>query len=202
MKFSEIFIYGVAYAHKVVDFIIWHLIKLLELPYVRLQGVIVSGNVEFRGWCHIYKHISSNIKIGSHCVFIYSSSANHVGLNHRCSVSTMREGASIIIGNNVGISSSSITAFSNITIGDNVRIGANCVIMDGDFHLNDSRVSSPRPIKICDNVWLGYGVAVLKGVTIGENTVIGVNSVVTKDIPANSIAVGNPCKVIRSLKNN
>ena len=99
----------------------------------------------------------------------------------------------------MGVSSSSITAFTSITIGDNVRIGANCVIMDGDFHLDDPRVSEPKPIVINNNVWLGYGVVVMKGVTIGENTVIGVNSVVTRDIPANVVAAGSPCKVIKAL---
>lgn len=55
------------------------------------------------------------------------------------------------------------------------------------------------PIHIGDNVWLGGGVIVCPGVSIGDNTVIGAGSVVTKDIPANVLAVGNPCRVIRTI---
>lgn len=111
----------------------------------------------------------------------------------------MRQGAKIIIGAGTGISSSTITSWKSVYIGNNVRIGANCVIMDGDFHLDDPRVSDARPIIIESGVWLGANVVVLKGITIGKNTVIGMNSIVTKDIPENCIAAGNPCKVIRFI---
>ena len=55
------------------------------------------------------------------------------------------------------------------------------------------------PIVVGDNVWIGAGVQVMPGVTIGSNVVIGSGSIVTKDIPSNSVAVGNPCKVIRQI---
>ena len=171
-----------------------------ESVYLRVIGVVYNGKGKFRGWCSIYRYPGSRIIIGKKCSFNSSHYSNHIGLNHRCILSTMSKNASIILGNNVGMSSSSITSFKEVIIGDNVRIGANCVIMDGDYHLNDSRVSLPKAIKICNNVWLGYGVVVMKGVTIGENSVIGVNSIVTKDIPANVVAAGNPCKIIRSIK--
>lgn len=57
-----------------------------------------------------------------------------------------------------------------------------------------------RPVEIGDNVWIGGGVIILSGVSIGENSVIGAGSVVTKSIPADCVAVGNPCKVIRNFK--
>ena len=56
-----------------------------------------------------------------------------------------------------------------------------------------------RPITIGNNVWIGAGAVVLPGVTIGDNTVIGAGSIVTKDIPAHVVAVGNPCKVLRTI---
>lgn len=171
----------------------------LESFYLKAIGVEIQGKNKFRGWCSVYKRPQTRISLGSGCSFNSSHYSNHIGLNHRCIITTMRNGASIQIGNNVGISSSSITSFESVTIGNNVRIGANCVIMDGDFHLDDPRTSPPRPVIICDNVWLGYGVVVMKGVTIGENSIIGVNSVVTKDIPANVVAAGNPCKIIKEL---
>ena len=83
-----------------------------------------------------------------------------------------------------------------------MRCGANTLITDGDWHLDDPRAGEPAPIIIEENVWLGEGVKVLKGVTIGKNTVIGVGSVVTKNIPANVMAAGNPCRVIKELNKN
>lgn len=56
-----------------------------------------------------------------------------------------------------------------------------------------------QPIHIGNNVWLGAGVIVLPGVTIGDNSVVGAGSVVTKDIPANVVAVGNPCRILREI---
>ena len=81
-----------------------------------------------------------------------------------------------------------------------MRCGANTYIASTDAHTDDYRAGKDRPVVIEDNVWLGLNVVVLKGVHIGENSVIGANSVVTKDIPANVIAAGNPCKIIRHIE--
>ena len=107
--------------------------------------------------------------------------------------------AIIKIGNNCGFSGTSISAFKSISIGDNVKCGANTFIMDSDWHPEDYRSGLSSPVIIEDNVWLGLNVVVLKGVKVGANSVIGANSVVTKSIPANVVAAGNPCKIIRSL---
>lgn len=66
---------------------------------------------------------------------------------------------------------------------------------------SDPRAGKPKPVIIEENVWIGEGVKVLKGVTIGKNSVIGAGSVVTKSIPDNVIAAGNPCKVIKQINN-
>lgn len=167
--------------------------------YLFLNGVDCERGVETRGWLHVYRRKDSIIKLGENCRFNSLAYYNHIGLNHRCSLATMGVNTCIIIGKNCGISSSSITAFKRIEIGDNVRIGANCVIMDADFHFDDPRSGEPQPIKIGNRVWLGANVVVMKGVTIGDNSIIGMNSVVTKDIPENSVAVGSPARVIRQL---
>lgn len=90
-----------------------------------------------------------------------------------------------------------------ITIGDNVFIAPNvCLITEEHAMDVKQRVAGleyTHPVTIGDNVWICAGVLVLPGVTIGSNSVIGAGSVVTKDIPPNSLAVGNPCKVIRTL---
>ena len=90
-----------------------------------------------------------------------------------------------------------------IDIGDNVFIAPAVQIYTVfhplERHRRAERYIATRPVSIGNDVWLGGGSIVLPGVSIGDNCVIGAGSVVTKDIPANSIAVGNPCKVIRQL---
>lgn len=90
-----------------------------------------------------------------------------------------------------------------IYIGDNVMIGPNVTICTATHpispELRRRQAQYNLPVHIEENVWLGGGVFVMPGVTIGENSVIGANSVVTKDIPANVVAVGNPCRVLREI---
>lgn len=114
-------------------------------------------------------------------------------------ISTITRKGRISIGDNCGFSGTVIASALSITIGNNVRCGANTLITDTDWHQDDPRTGKDAPVIIEDNVWLGYGVKVLKGVTIGQGTLIGAGSIVTKSIPANVIAAGNPCKVIREL---
>lgn len=111
----------------------------------------------------------------------------------------------------------------NIEIGDNFYANVNCVILDEakvtfgdnvfvapdcgfytaghpfDVEQRNSGLEYARPIVVGSNVWIGARVCVLPGVTIGDNSVIGAGSVVTKDIPSGVLAVGNPCRVIRKL---
>ena len=91
-----------------------------------------------------------------------------------------------------------------ITIGDDVQIGPNVQLLTPTHPVEPeprrAKLEAARPITIADNVWLGGGAVVLPGVSIGENTVVGAGSVVTKDLPANVVAVGNPARVIRSLR--
>ena len=91
-----------------------------------------------------------------------------------------------------------------IIFGDDVKIGPQCGFYTA-LHPLDSEpraagLETAEPIRVGNNVWFGGGVKVLAGVTIGDNCVIGAGSVVTHDIPANSLAYGNPCRVVRKLK--
>ncbi len=92
---------------------------------------------------------------------------------------------------------------AQITFGDNVLIGPNCgfytAIHPIDAEERSTFAESAKPITVGNDVWIGGNVTVLPGVTIGSNTVIGAGSVVTKDIPSNVVAVGNPCKVLRNI---
>lgn len=112
----------------------------------------------------------------------------------------------------------------NIEVGENFYSNVNCVILDGakvtfgnnvliapncgfytaghpaNTELRNKGLEYARPIIIGNNVWIGAQVSVLPGVTIGDNTIIGAGSVVSKSIPSNVIAVGNPCRVIKNIE--
>ena len=93
-----------------------------------------------------------------------------------------------------------ISCSNNIQIGTHVDIADECLIMDNDFHGVGEKEPQSAPVIIEDDVWLASRVIILKGVRIGKGSVVGAGSVVSKSIPSNSFAAGNPAKVIRSLK--
>ena len=92
---------------------------------------------------------------------------------------------------------------AKVIIGDNVFIAPNCNIYTAHHPINvierNKGLEYASPVKIGNNVWIGGNVIILPGVTIGDNCTIGAGSVVTKDIPANSVAYGNPCKVAKKI---
>ncbi|MCW3786246.1 acyltransferase [Plebeiibacterium sediminum] len=172
--------------------------KLLVLHY-RSYGIIIGKGVKFFGIARFSIKNKGRLHIGDNCRFRSRSNSNPIGLHHSCMISVLNDEASIWIGDNCGFSGVSIIAEKCIEIGDNFLCGANVTIADTDFHRGDFRSGQPKKIIIKDNVWLGMNSLILKGVTIGENSLIGANSVVTKDIPPNVIAAGIPCKVLKKL---
>ena len=92
---------------------------------------------------------------------------------------------------------------NKVKFGDNVFIAPNCSFYTAghpvDAETRNKGLEYAKPIEVGNNVWIGGDVVVLPGVKIGDNTVIGAGSVVTKDIPSNCVAVGNPCKVIKQI---
>jgi len=169
-----------------------------------------SGAV-FGRWCINGRiHIVNNggrLTIGNNFTANAGKRENPIGGDIVLNLIVYTKEARLTIGENVGISNSTIVCWEEINIGNNVVIGGSCKIWDTNFHSlhpvvrtgeNDNDIRT-GPIHIKDNVFIGGGVIILKGVTIGENAVIAAGSVVTKDIPANTLAGGNPCSVIRTL---
>lgn len=175
---------------------VWWIINTINAKWWRVKlgkNQTYRGKVNFRVW------LNSQITIGDNCLFYNSHNDNWIGIYCPCIISTLTQGANLKIGNNCGLSGTVIGCAKSIVIGDNVRMGANTLITDTDWHTDDYRTGPNKEVIIEDNVWLGYGVKVLKGVHIGKNSVVGAGSIVTRDIPANVIAAGNPCKVVKQI---
>lgn len=94
-----------------------------------------------------------------------------------------------------------ISSANKITIGDNCMLASNVYITDSDWHDIYNRVANGKsgPVRIEKNVWIGDSAIVCKGVTIGENSIVGAGSVVVDSIPPNTVAAGNPAKVVKKL---
>lgn len=95
-----------------------------------------------------------------------------------------------------------VSAAQNITIGDSCMLASGCYVTDADWHDLYNRVQivgRTAPVVLHDNVWVGDSAIVCKGVTIGENSIVGAGAVVTKDVPANVVVAGNPAKVVKTL---
>lgn len=157
------------------------------------------------------------VKIGDNFKFTSGGSINPISRNICGAIYTMTPEARIEIGDRVGISSACLWAKERITIGNDVNIGGDCLIMDNDAHPHDYllrrgayekevgeeeyyRHIPAAPIVIGDDVWIGARCQILKGVHVGARSIIAAGSVVTKDIPADVVAGGNPCRVIKSVK--
>jgi acetyltransferase-like isoleucine patch superfamily enzyme len=128
-----------------------------------------------------------------------------LGVRQPTILRTLLPGASIVIGDDTGISGAVICAARSVKIGKRVLIGANVIIVDTDFHplAPQGRYRAPIPapsetdeVTIGDDVFIGTGALILKGVRIGDGAVVGAGSIVTRDVPPRQIVAGNPARVI------
>lgn len=171
---------------------------------LKFKGIQLGKNCVFFGRPVFVRIPRSTIKIGDHCTFRSDKISNLVGVNRRCIISTHGINATIIVGQHCGFSGVTIGAKEKVVIGDHVLVGANVIISDFDWHNLSSldrraACTVTKPVIIENNVFIGVNAVIWKGVRIGENSIIGANSVVTRDIPSNCIAGGNPARVIKHL---
>jgi acetyltransferase-like isoleucine patch superfamily enzyme len=189
---------------------IWNeVFRYLELPLVRLNFLLAG--IHWKGGSYyglpiIQRHRLSVMLFGKDMSLRSSVRSNPLGPNHPVILCTWKPGAELKIGDHFGMTGGSIIVAEKVVIGNNVFVGANTTITDTDFHpLNpQARMNTPQkaktsPIIIEDNVFIGMNCLILKGVTIGKGSIIGAGSVVTKNIPENTISAGNPAKPIRKL---
>jgi acetyltransferase-like isoleucine patch superfamily enzyme len=181
--------------------------RLLGLAALAGSGVTRRGRVDAIGLPIVDVFPGSAILLGQDVTLISASFATALGVNHAVVLRTLRSGAHIVIGDRVGISGGSICAAKLVEIGEESMLGANVTIADTDFHAlhpQHRQGHSEPSIGIADviigkRVFIGTNATVLKGVTIGNNTIVGAGSLVVKSLPPNIIAAGNPCRIIREL---
>ena len=163
------------------------------------EGFVSFGTIFIRG--------TGEISIGNQVRINSCRETNPIGGDTKTILFAKGKGR-IQIGNQVGISNAAIVAMDQIEIEDDVMIGANCKIYDHDFHSvfyeermkpGDVGVKS-KPVKIKKGAFIGAHTIILKGVTIGEKSVVGAGSVVTKSVPANEIWAGNPAKFVKTIQ--
>jgi len=152
-------------------------------------GVIIE-----RGMHRVVFHLEENsrVRLGPGCWFqTYITDT----------IFSCKAGAEIVVGKNSWMAGGLFAATERITVGEHVEVGLGCIIIDSDMHRldNDAPDPAPAPVTIGSHVWLPSYITILKGVTIGDHCVIGGGSLVTESIPAHSLAVGRPARVIRTI---
>lgn len=200
---------------------------LFKLLFKVYKGIVYKGIAPVYNWLVLtsYKvqvtrpwtingfiYVENNggsITIGRHFSVNSSFFYNNIGRQHSTAL-IVEKNAQLHLGNNVGISSSTIVCHQSVFIDDNVRIGGNTVIYDTDFHSldqmkrtvlpEDKRDVKTKAVRIGKNVFIGAHSTILKGTDIGENSIVGACSLVAGvSIPANEIWAGNPAKFIKKL---
>lgn len=170
-----------------------------------LKGIQIGKNSKFYGKPRIHRNPHCIISIGNNCTF-RSDLTNNIGYKNKCILLAREENSVIEIGDNSSFNGATVSSVEKVIIGKNVMIGYNALIIDSDGHPIDPELrvkhlakGLSKPIYIMDNVWIGANTTILKGVKIGENSVIGANSYITSNIPPNVVAAGNPCKVLMPI---
>lgn len=179
------------------------LIKVIRYAYTVLK--LKANNVKFH-----YKVLGNSFYIQNEGKMTFGKRVSlHSypnGTSYRTSLTTYFPEAEIEIGNNCNINGTIIHCNQLVKIGNNCMFGPGTVICDNDSHrisidpIERRKRAMSKPIIFGDNVWVGMNCLILKGVTIGENSIIAAGSVVVKNIPQNSIAGGNPAKVLKQIE--
>ena len=180
--------------------------SLLWLLELKMRGFQISSPIRLFGHPICSRFPGSSISLGSHVTLDSSPRANPLGGSSPCVLRTMTSAAHLTLGDRVGLSSSVIVAGNSIEIGEDTILGAGAMVLDNDFHALGPGFSwlteyskNSKPVKIGRGCFIGARSIILKGVTLGDRVIIGAGSVVTKDIPAYSIAAGNPARIVRTI---
>lgn len=171
----------------------------------KLKGIDVPSSARMYGDIRLSLPRNASVSFGENVTIVSNWKYNGAGAGNAATHLYVKDKGKLTIGNNSGISNSVICATTSVTIGANVNIGTGCAIYDSDFHsvcyeqrINNTGVKS-APIVIQDGVWIGASSMILKGVTIGERSVVAAGSIVTKNIPSDELWGGVPAAFIKKL---
>lgn len=178
------------------------MLNQLWLAELRARGVELSSGHIINGRPCVVRTPGSHIRLGARACLNSSTRSNPLSNARPVTLRTLRPGAEIVLDQFVGVSSCSIVAAASIRIGEGTFVGADVMIFDNDFHSpvgefrwGEFAPDNPQPIVIGRGVFIGTRALVLKGVTIGDRAIVGAGAVVTKDVPARHVAVGNPARI-------
>ena len=177
---------------------------------IKLNGnqVKYGKGLVSRGIPQIEVYRNGKMSIGINFRMNNGNRYNKIGRQRPC-LFVVSQNAVLTIGNNTGMSGTTIVCRQKVTIGDHVKIGGNTVIYDTDFHsldsalrrdwFTDSKNTSNAEVIIGNDAFIGAHSTILKGVTIGEGAIIGAASLVAKSIPAYEIWAGNPARFLKKV---
>ena len=172
-----------------------------------LYGIGIGKRHKVYGNVFVAKRPLSEILIGDNFQSTNLAKMNGFSIRESTLLKTYSSESKIIIGERVDINSSSILSRNGeINIGDDVMIAPNCVITNSDFHnplvgkRQESGTQFDQDVVICDGVWIGMNCLILKGVKIGKNSIIAAGSVISKDVPANSVVGSNPSQILKKYE--
>lgn len=177
------------------------LIRTAAAMYVKARGGVVGRDVILNGIPAIRRKGSGRLILGDGITVNSARWANWLNTGSSMMLS-VEDGATLELKRGCGVSGSQLIANVGIEVGEDALIGAGCLLCDSDMHevpLGSGKPVALAPIKIGARAFIGARCIILKGVTIGEGAVVGAGSVVTKDIPPDVIASGNPAKVVKQL---
>lgn len=191
-----------------------HKMYPLIFKYLYKEKIEFGKNLKILGSIPFFKlPRNGKVKLGNNVVLNSDFKNSNTALTYKCKFVTGYDGL-IEVGDNTMINGSSIVSYLHVKIGKNCQIASSSLISDTDFHPIDTESRKAqvegRPfsfdmvkkekIDIGENVWIGWNCTILKGVTIGDNSVVAAGSVVLRGMyPPNSLLAGNPAKVVKVL---
>ncbi len=197
-----------------IDRIRWELSTAMAIARLRHAGVKIGSGARFLGQPIVTRYSNSVISVGERLVATSRSQGTALGVRSPVILRTLADSASLIIGDDAGMSGTVICAARSIRIGARCMFGADCMVFDTDFHNRDPggdgdtprRYSRPdwaaisASVVIGDDVFIGARAIVTKGVTIGSGSIIAAGSIVTRDLPPNVVAAGIPARVVGDVR--
>jgi acetyltransferase-like isoleucine patch superfamily enzyme len=184
-----------------------------QAEWFRARGVLADPTVVVCGRLPIlFSPHGGQLRIGAHTVLNSDPELTMTPVPSPVRFA-LGQGARIEVGRHCNLNGTNLVAYQEISIGDQVQLGAGGFIADTDLHPLDPvarrcqtlgqpfprELVARAPVRIEENAWLGWGVVVLKGVTVGRDAVVAAGSVVTRDVPAGTLVAGNPARVVRSI---